>query len=435
MRFYPIWKIFFILLITISSIIFTIPTFLFKTDTENWYLENKINLGLDLQGGSHLLLEVKNEVLLKEEMNNIAGFMRQFFRENKIKIKSFDINNEIISVNLLESSDSDKLTSFKNKNYPNLNLEKKKNIFSFTLSDAYKKSLLESSIKQSLEIVRKRIDETGTKEPLIQRQGIDRILLQLPGVKDPERIKNLLGKTAKLTFHMVDDKNVAALNNKNPPPGKMIVNDLVENELYYLVEIRSRVGGENLVDAQPTYEQNRPAVSFRFDPTGARKFGKATSNNVGNRFAIILDDKVITAPVIRSAITGGSGVISGNFTIQEAQDLLKMRENLINQALQEGRRIKSVAEEEAKTRLAENTILKEAEAMSQEILEKTKGQAQDILADTETQAIKQKEEAEVAGQTAVEAEAVITTHLLESLKKCCHRLLDRQETQKIIDTN
>ena len=321
MRFYPIWKIFFILLITISSIIFTIPTFLFKTDTENWYLENKINLGLDLQGGSHLLLEVKNEVLLKEEMNNIAGFMRQFFRENKIKIKSFDINNEIISVNLLESSDSDKLTSFKNKNYPNLNLEKNKNIFSFTLSDAYKKSLLESSIKQSLEIVRKRIDETGTKEPLIQRQGIDRILLQLPGVKDPERIKNLLGKTAKLTFHMVDDKNVAALNNKNPPPGKMIVNDLVENELYYLVEIRSRVGGENLVDAQPTYEQNRPAVSFRFDPTGARKFGKATSNNVGNRFAIILDDKVITAPVIRSAITGGSGVISGNFTIQEAQDL------------------------------------------------------------------------------------------------------------------
>jgi len=131
----------------------------------------------------------------------------------------------------------------------------------------------------------------------------------------------VLGKTAKLTFHMVDDKNVAALNNKNPPPGKMIVNDLVENELYYLVEIRSRVGGENLVDAQPTYEQNSPAVSFRFDPLGARKFGKATTKNVGKRFAVILDGKVITAPVIRSAITGGNGVITGSFTIQEAQDL------------------------------------------------------------------------------------------------------------------
>ena len=184
-----------------------------------------------------------------------------------------------------------------------------------------KKNLQESAIKQSLEIVRKRIDESGTKEPLIQRQGASRIVLQLPGVKDPERIKSLLGKTAKLTFHMVNDENQEALINMKPLPGTMIVQDISQDDIFYLVEKRVRVGGESLVDAQPTYDQNLPAVSFRFNPIGARKFGKATSNNVGKRFAVILDDKVITAPVIRSAITGGNGIISGNFTIQEAQDL------------------------------------------------------------------------------------------------------------------
>ena len=321
MKSYPIWKILLILVVILNSILFSIPTFVFKDDSSNWFFEKKVNLGLDLQGGSHLLLEVKNEVLLNEDINNIAGFIRQFLRNERIKILSLDIIDHSIKVELLENIDIEKIIIFKNKNYPNLNHKKFENKLEFKLSEIYLKNLYESSIKQSLEIVRKRIDESGTKEPLIQRQGLNRILLQLPGIKDPERIKNLLGKTAKLNFHMVDDTNVSALNDKNPPPGKMIVQDSLDNDIYYLVEIRSRVGGENLVDAQATYDQNMPAVSFRFDPLGARKFGKTTSDNVGKRFAVILDNKVITAPVIRTAITGGSGIITGSFSIQEAQDL------------------------------------------------------------------------------------------------------------------
>ena len=322
MKFYPIWKTIFIFIIVINAILFSLPTFFSKTESNNWFLNNKVNLGLDLQGGSHILLEVQNNVLLTEEINNITAFMRQYFRDERLKIKSLTNDNKSINIELSNVNDLNKLLEFKNKNYPNIIYNQNGNEIIFELSEIYKKSLFESSIKQSLEIVRRRIDETGTKDPLIQRQGISRILLQLPGIKDPERIKSLLGKTAKLNFHMViDDVNISALNDYKPPLGQMIVQDYLEKETYYLVEIRSRVGGENLVDAQPTFEQNSPAVSFRFDPTGARKFGKTTSNNVGKRFAVILDNKVITAPVIRSAITGGSGIITGNFTIQEAQDL------------------------------------------------------------------------------------------------------------------
>ena len=187
----------------------------------------------------------------------------------------------------------------------------------------YKKTnVQESAIKQSLEIVRKRIDESGTKEPLIQRSGKKRILLQLPGVKDPERIKELLGTTAKLTFHMVDDDDTISLKTNKAPFGKIIVQDHINSEIKYLVEKKSRVGGENLVDANASFDPSEGhAVSFRFDTTGSQKFGKATSENIGKRFAVILDGVVITAPVIRSAITGGSGIITGNFSSQEATDL------------------------------------------------------------------------------------------------------------------
>ena len=194
--------------------------------------------------------------------------------------------------------------------------------FKIIINDNFKKNIQEAALKQSLEIVRKRIDESGTKEPLIQRSGKKRILLQLPGVKDPERIKELLGTTAKLTFHMVDEEDTVSLKANKAPFGKMIVQDYINPEIKYLVEKKSRVGGENLVDANASFDSNEGhAVSFRFDTTGAQKFGKATSDNVGKRFAVILDGAVITAPVIRSAITGGSGIISGNFTSQEAADL------------------------------------------------------------------------------------------------------------------
>ena len=321
MKYYPIWKIIIIFIVVIFSLFFSYPTFFLNSENENWYSENKINLGLDLQGGSHLLLEVKNEILLNEELNNIAALFRQFLRSEKIKIDYVNKTNESIKIKLFNNNNIDKILNFKNKKFPTLNYLNNDNELVFNLSDTYKKKLFESSIKQSLEIIRKRVDETGTKEPLIQRQGNNRILLQIPGIKNPERIKKLIGKTAKLNFHMVNDDDIDSINDNKAPPGYMIVPDFYNQDILYLVEQRSRVGGENLIDAQPTYDQFSPAVSFSFDPLGARKFAKVTSNNVGKRFAVILDEKVITAPVIRAKIMNGSGIITGNFSIQEAQDL------------------------------------------------------------------------------------------------------------------
>tara|TARA_B100000575_G_scaffold167645_1_gene134098 strand:+ start:1 stop:1206 length:1206 start_codon:yes stop_codon:yes gene_type:complete len=206
--------------------------------------------------------------------------------------------------------------------YRGVSIQEKENRIIVKLDEAYKKTIQDSAIKQSLEIVRKRIDESGTKEPLIQRSGKKRILLQLPGIKDPERIKDLLGKTAKLTFHLVDDDNTAALRSNIEPFGKIIVSDIYDENIKYLIDKRSLVGGENLVDAKGSFDQTEGhAVSFRFDTEGAQKFGRITSNNIGKRLAVLLDGVVITAPRINSAITGGSGIITGNFDAQGASDL------------------------------------------------------------------------------------------------------------------
>jgi protein-export membrane protein SecD len=183
-----------------------------------------------------------------------------------------------------------------------------------------------SAVEQSIEIVRRRIDETGTREPTIQRQGDDRILIQLPGVDDPDRIKRLLGKTAKMTFHLVDPSvtPVDAERGRLPPGSQLLYEEGdVEGALPQPHVVRKRVvvSGDTLVDAQTTFDQGQPVVSFRFDSQGGRKFGEATKNNVGNQLAIILDGKVVSAPVIRAAIMGGNGIISGNFTVQAANDL------------------------------------------------------------------------------------------------------------------
>ena len=322
MKNYPLWKLFTVLILVTLGVVFAIPSLLYKENTGNWYLDNRVNLGLDLQGGSYLLLEVESDVLFKEELENFSDTIRLIARENKVKINNLEIINDEI---IIKFNTNDKLDNIKEKfiqNYRNVNIISRDNILSITINDQFKKSVQDSAIKQSLEIVRKRIDESGTKEPLIQRSGKNRILLQLPGVKEPERIKDLLGKTAKLTFHMVDDEDNTSLSANLAPFGKMIVSDFYNNEIKYLVEKKARVGGENLIDAKASFDQNEGhAVSFRFDTKGAQKFGKATSENVGKRFAVILDGVVITAPVINSAITGGSGIITGSFTSQEATDL------------------------------------------------------------------------------------------------------------------
>jgi len=322
MKNYPLWKATLVILVISLAIIFTLPSLLYKENSNNWFFNNKINLGLDLQGGSYLLLEVQTEVLLQEELNNISDSIQLIARGLQTNIINIISKEDEIQ---LRFSNNDKLEEIREKfknNYRNVNVTINNNTMKIVINEIFKKNIKESAIKQSLEIVRKRIDESGTKEPLIQRSGKKRILLQLPGIKDPERIKELLGTTAKLTFHMVDDEDTISLKANRAPFGKIIVADFYNPEIKYLVEKKSRVGGENLVDAKASFDpQEGHAVSFRFDTTGAQKFGKATSENVGKRFAVILDGVVITAPVINTAITGGSGIITGNFTSQEAADL------------------------------------------------------------------------------------------------------------------
>ena len=183
------------------------------------------------------------------------------------------------------------------------------------------------AILQSIEIIRRRVDEVGTNEPIIQRQGDDRILVQLPGLDDPERIKRLLGKTARMNFRMVNETaSIDEAMSGRVPPGSDLLFELDprtgEKTIPYIIYKRIGVSGDQLVDANPSMDQyNQPVVSLRFDSTGSRKFGDLTSKNVGKRFAIVLDGEVISAPVIREAITGGSGQISGNFTFETASDL------------------------------------------------------------------------------------------------------------------
>lgn len=322
MKNYPLWKATLVILVISLGIIFSLPSLLYKENSNNWFFNNKINLGLDLQGGSYLLLEVQTEVLMQEELNNISDSIQLIARGLQTNIINIISEEDEIQ---LRFSNNDKLEEIREKfknNYRNVNVTINNNTMKIVINEIFKKNIKESAIKQSLEIVRKRIDESGTKEPLIQRSGKKRILLQLPGIKDPERIKELLGTTAKLTFHMVDDEDTISLKANRAPFGKIIVADFYNPEIKYLVEKKSRVGGENLVDAKASFDpQEGHAVSFRFDTTGAQKFGKATSENVGKRFAVILDGVVITAPVINTAITGGSGIITGNFTSQEAADL------------------------------------------------------------------------------------------------------------------
>ena len=322
MKNYPLWKATLVILVISLAIIFSLPSLLYKENSNNWFFNNKINLGLDLQGGSYLLLEVQTEVLMQEELNNISDSIQLIARGLQTNIINIISKEDEIQ---LRFSNNDKLEEIREKfknNYRNVNVTINNNTMKIVINEIFKKNIKESAIKQSLEIVRKRIDESGTKEPLIQRSGKKRILLQLPGIKDPERIKELLGTTAKLTFHMIDDDDTISLKANRAPFGKIIVADFYNPEIKYLVEKKSRVGGENLVDAKASFDpQEGHAVSFRFDTTGAQKFGKATSENVGKRFAVILDGVVITAPVINTAITGGSGIITGNFTSQEAADL------------------------------------------------------------------------------------------------------------------
>ena len=292
----------------------------------NNLIDKKVNLGLDLQGGSYILLEIDTEPLLNQKLQSKVIPIKKLLKENNISFQNFSISSENISF-LINQEQQTKLKNLfflrTNENLVNifipeyntfeldLNFEQAK--VSVNFSNYGLVSLNNAALKQSIEIIRRRIDDVGTKEPTILQRGDKRILVELPGIDNPERVKELLGKTAQLTFRLVSDDDEFGTE-------KLILSDTNEE---LTVNKRVVVSGDNLVDAQPRFDNqsSQPIVIFTLDRLGSQKFGKTTTENVGKRLAIILDNTVISAPQIREAITAGTGTISGGFSFQEATDL------------------------------------------------------------------------------------------------------------------
>lgn len=309
-----------ILAICLVGVFFAVPNLVSNKDAlPSWW--QPINLGLDLQGGSNLLLEVKLDEVLKERMSSIEDSARQILRENKIRYKSLTSGENGVKVVIDNAGARAKAMNLFRKIDDGITVEEdNNNTLLITYSEVALNQLKTKVVEQSIEIVRRRIDELGTKEPLIQSQGNNRIVVQLPGLQNPEYVKSLLGKTAKMSFHLVDSSARASDARRGKLGGKykLAYGEMGES---YVITRKPVVGGENLVDSQPSFQEGQAVVSFKFNSLGGKKFGEVTKNNIGERLAIVLDNEVISAPTIQSAIMGGSGVITGNFTIKSANDL------------------------------------------------------------------------------------------------------------------
>ena len=315
-----------ILFITLFSVLFILiaSSNLFKFDDS--FFDKKINLGLDLQGGSYLLLEIDNEPVIEQKLQNLTTTIRNYFKVKNIKINNIKIENQNIFFNVTDNDKQLILDVFQDENSDlnpyyqrfkshQLEIEDTGLNFKVNFSRQGLIKLKNSSQDQAIEIVRRRVDEVGTNEPNILKRGNNRILVELPGLDDPMRIKSLLGKTANLTFRFVtnDESDRFAVEKLK------FENDLEEA----MVSKRIIISGENLLDAQPKMDTqtNQTIVSFTLDRVGAKRFGKATSTGIGKQLAIVLDGKIISAPVVRDTIASGSGQISGGFTFQTATDL------------------------------------------------------------------------------------------------------------------
>lgn len=313
-------RIFIIVAICLLGLFFSIPNILPNKDNlPKWW--QPVNLGLDLQGGSNLLLEVKVDDVIRESMATVEESVRQALRENKIRYQNLQANNDSVAVKIDNLNQRNKAAGLFRKIDNDLNVsEEGDGTLRITYTEAALNNMKIKAVNQSIEIVRRRIDELGTKEPVIQRQGTDRIVVQLPGLQNPEYVKTLLGKTAKMAFHLVDSSSSAADARRGRLSNSSKLVKGSEGETY-VISRKAVVGGEHLVDAQPSFQEGEPVVSFKFNSIGGKKFGEATKNNIGERLAIVLDNEVISAPTIQTAILGGSGIISGNFTVKSANDL------------------------------------------------------------------------------------------------------------------
>jgi protein-export membrane protein SecD len=339
---FPRWKALSIWFCVVLGMIFSLPNMVHHDTWQRLPLVNGLKpvvLGLDLQGGSHVLLEVDRNELESQLAKQLIADIRQTLREQKISYTGLGRVSKGVSVRITNPENTDRaLEALRKLSQPvstglfgsggslskDFDVSRDNDLIVFGITQAGLDAKIGRAIQQSLEIVGKRINALGTTEPTIQRQGVDRILIQVPGLQDPERLKALLGQTAKLQFRLVCEGQPQSETDRPPPDCEEVADrDNQQQKLWVQTSSRATVDGEDLTDAQPTFDRrtNEPVVSFRFNQKGALRFGKLTQENVGKPFAIVLDNKVVSAPVINEPILGGTGQISGRFTTQEASDL------------------------------------------------------------------------------------------------------------------
>ncbi|RIK86901.1 MAG: protein translocase subunit SecDF [Hyphomicrobiales bacterium] len=341
MLYFSRWKSISIWLVVALAVIVTTPNFIPQSvlgSLPDWLPKRQLTLGLDLQGGSHILLQVDRNDLIADRLDTARDDIRVALREARVGYTGLSGTGHTVQVRIRDAEQiaaakaalaslTQPVSSglFGTGSVVELSMdEPEPGLLRFTLTDEGIDYRVGTAVNQSVEVVNRRVNELGTTEPIIQRQGVDRILVQVPGLDDPQRLKDILGQTAKLTFQMVDQSMpVEEALQGRPPAGTTVMYSNDEPPVPYIIENRVIVSGENLIDAQATFDQrtSEPVVSFRFDNQGATRFGQATQQNVGRLFAIILDNHVISAPRINEPILGGSGQISGNFTVQSANDL------------------------------------------------------------------------------------------------------------------
>lgn len=321
----PKWQIITSIIFTLIAIIYVLPNFTEKTS--KWLPGDKVSLGLDLKGGSHLLLSVDFDSYMEDVMHSVAEGFRKYARDNKIGYRNLRVTKSDMKFNLRSEDDFKEIKNIVRRIDPNLSVAKENGLdVTFFYNEYAINQLQDKVIDQSIEIIRMRVDSTGTKEPNIQRQGLYNVLLQVPGEDNPSELKRVLGKTAKLTFHLVDEEaNLERARSGHVPSGSRVIKSN-EGEDAGILVIKKKVivSGDQLNNAQSQFREGSAVVSFSFNNLGAKKFAEATSQNRGRRLAVVLDDAVISAPVINEPILGGDGVISGNFSVESATELALM---------------------------------------------------------------------------------------------------------------
>jgi preprotein translocase subunit SecD len=328
---FPKWKSALVLLVCLLGVIYTVPNFVSKdvlSGLPDWAPKQQITLGLDLQGGSHLLMQVDTDDVRAKMTSSLTEAVRAGLRGEgeRVGYRNLKASGNIVSFTLRKAEQRDLarerlapisvfLPSGQRSHLIEISDDGK---FEISPTEQAINDRISAVVDQTIEILGRRVNEIGLTEPTIQRQGTDRVLIQLPGIGDPQRVIELIGKTAQMTFHLV---NLSASAAGPAPAGSKVLSSLNEEGRTYVIRNRVMVSGENLEDAQATYQDGQPVVSIRFNGLGGKQFAKVTAENVGKPFAIVLDGQVVSAPRINQAIPSGSAIISGGFNVKGAQDL------------------------------------------------------------------------------------------------------------------